>query len=143
LPLLQLLFEFGLMMGNERTRTITAALKRCMIAAEMMLKKSKKEGAGRMLPVLQFIEHETCFSLGTGKEKGKRFPASSVIVVLEDIADSAVAQFLETVENEPLHIVVLTVGEDITGVFIVGDTAVIKVPKPDILSATLLLLGNW
>jgi len=61
----------------------------------------------------------------------------------QDIADSAVAQSLETVENEPLHIVVLTVGEDITGVFIVGYTAVIKVPKPDILSATLLLLVSY
>ena len=63
--------------------------------------------------------------------------------LFQNIADSAVAQSLETAENEPLHIVVLTAGEDITRVFIVGDTAVTKVPKSDILSATLLLLVSY
>ena len=64
-------------------------------------------------------------------------------ILFQNIADNAVAQSLETAESEPLHLVVLTVGDDITGVFIVGDTAVIKVPKTDILSATLLLLVSY
>ena len=61
------------MMGNERTRTITAALKRCMIAAEMMLKKSKKEVIAfyvfsffNMLPIVYgklLISDELFFSL--------------------------------------------------------------------------------
>ena len=38
------------------------------------------------------------------------------------------------------HLVVLTVGDGITGFFIEGDRGVIKVPKTNILNATVLLL---
>ena len=53
------------------------------------------------------------------------------------------AQSLERAENEPLQVIVTTVGDNVTRVFIVGDTAAIEVPKTDILSATLLLFVSY
>ena len=50
---------------------------------------------------------------------------------------------METAEAEPLHLVVLTTGDQITGCFIVGDSVVIKLPKTDIISAGFLLLVSY
>ena len=41
------------------------------------------QGPSRMLSVVKFIENETQFDRGTGKDKGKRTAVSSVIAVFE------------------------------------------------------------
>ena len=41
------------------------------------------QGPIRMLSVVKFIENETQFDRGAGKDKGKRTTVSSVIVVLK------------------------------------------------------------
>lgn len=59
--------------------------------------------------------------------------------MFQNVGDDGVEAALKTAEAEPLHLVVLTVSNNITGVFLIGDTVTIRVPT-DILSAALLLL---
>ncbi len=56
-----------------------------------------------------------------------------MLCILFQNIDSTVAQSLETAENETidLHLALLKVDDEITGAFIVRDTAVVKVSKPD------------
>lgn len=64
-------------------------------------------------------------------------------MLFQDVADEAIDEALRTVEAEPLHLTVLVTGVDVTGVFIVGDSAVIKLSSNDIMSAVLLLLISY
>jgi hypothetical protein len=66
-----------------------------------------------------------------------------MLCILFQNIDSVVAQSSETAGNQPQHTVLLKVDDDITCVFIVRDTAVVKVPKLDILDATPQMLLSY
>jgi len=68
---------------------------------------------------------------------------STCLFVLQDLADDAIDEALKTAEAEPLRLAVLTAGDDVTGVFIVGDTCIIQLSSKDILSAVLLLTVSY
>jgi len=68
---------------------------------------------------------------------------SCCVFIFQDIADDAIDEALKTAEAEPLHLAVLAAGDDVTGVFIVGDTTVIKLPSNDIMSAVMLLIVSY
>ncbi|KAM9467685.1 uncharacterized protein Hap1MRO34_014364 [Clarias gariepinus] len=130
------LFEFALMMGNERVRKVATKVRTLLLAVEALgeMTPTSQNDPTRMLALIEFIEGKTKFYQGGGRHIKQ---TSSIV---KDVADADISKELQTKKCQAPYIVAFVSGSTLTGLFIVADTVYIELDINDGLSGSLVKL---
>ncbi|XP_048245768.1 uncharacterized protein LOC125377026 [Haliotis rufescens] len=138
------LYEFGLMFGNERAKLAATNLKNLVLACEGMSSFEHISGetsdALKMINVINFIERSTRrHQGGIGKRN-----MGSIVQIKKDVAQSDIMPALKTKVLESPRIVIFMDGDKVQGIFLVGDTVYTEVKKEGgVLAAVIKLIAMY